>query len=923
MDIDYLLEVAWRDSGASIKSPVWQTPTAVHSKCGESAFYTATRTIDDILNKFWWHHTTENHWIIWDLGATYTVSKVRIYQWTSYFFGAALGLYVYVSDDPADWGASVWDGVLNAADWQESGTFNKSGRYVKIVSKSDYENQLLCEMDAEVLVLDPTQKSVIGPLFDPNDNLTDEIMSVEAMRGRDFDSAVGRWVPGQLNALLRNDDGKYSPNNAGSPLAGYLKTGRPVVLSGGLRESSLAAKFVAADARHLGHADHAYLSVGDIYWDMVVWIKTPDPATNGAILSKRISPNDPEYYLRITGNRFVFGVRNAADAATITVTANTFGDISANTWYCVHCYHDPIANAIGISVNAGAHDTAAIAGGILDGVGEFIVGGIYLGGILRLTGDVGPLAIWKPTGTNLTAAQLTWLYNGGYGRDFSELGVSETDGQYLIYDVAGNAILDPWWQMNEASGTRVESKALAVSLAESGGVVSSEAGLDTKIYRGLWAGIIDAITPSVPVAGGFHSVTLKCLGSLSALAVAKALNLPVAAHLTGTWIENILLAFCADQYLADWDAGQTITGLFYPANDAAVLELLRQVEDCEPGLLYELLTAQPSSQRYFIANAFLLGYTDRWHRLTSTRSLISQATFSDAPGGGLSITGLEQLDPLNGIYNSIQVTVMPPDTAGGLAVLWEGGAVQLAPGEKGFFTAIYPTDATGGAAAAYVNPWTTPVVGTDVNTSGHKWDAYLEVVVADVVKSANQMRFSVQNIHTYKAIWVSAPVQARGIPWAKATLALYSAQDATSIAAYGLRAYPLPPKWLPDYVGAVNFCNYIISRYCLPHNRLRMTFVASRDAASMHQALTGLIGDRITLDADGLSGLGIHEDFYIESINHAIDMGKTRHIMTYELVSCSGEGAYAVLDNPAIGWGGSPLEYDPAHPTYPTSRAEY
>ncbi|GAF74047.1 unnamed protein product, partial [marine sediment metagenome] len=108
-----------------------------------------------------------------------------------------------------------------------------------------------------------------GYLFDPDDNLTGEVMSIEAFRGRDVSFAPDRWEPGQLRAILRNDDGKYSPNNAGSPLFGYLKAKRPIVLSAGLRESSLAAKFVAGDTHYLSSADNAALSVGDIYWDAV------------------------------------------------------------------------------------------------------------------------------------------------------------------------------------------------------------------------------------------------------------------------------------------------------------------------------------------------------------------------------------------------------------------------------------------------------------------------------------------------------------------------------------------------------------------------------------------------------------------------------------------------------------------------------
>jgi hypothetical protein len=756
-------------------------------------------------------------------------------------------------------------------------------------------------------------------LFDPYDNVTGDVMTVECLRGRDFYSAVGRWVPGQLSALLRNDSGLYS---GGGPLAPYLKAGRPVVLSGGLRESSLAAKFVAADTRYLMHADAAVLSVGDIYWDMVVWVYVTTPANNQGIVFKGVdlvTGGDFEYCIYVFASRFRFAVRDVAHTTTTTLIASTFGDIPAGTLCMVHVYHDPVLNQIGISVNAGAHDTSGTAGGVRDNTGDFQVGRQVQNGTPRwLDGDVGPVAIWKPTGTNLTAAQLTWLYNTGYGRDFSEVGIDGTDGAYLVYDAAGNLIMMPWWQLDEVSGSRAAKWQTGYPLAESGGTISSEAGLDTKVYRGLWAGVIDSIQPSAPQAGALHVSTLKGIGPLAQLTAAKTLNLPMTSELTGFWIRDILFAYMTSVYFLtlDWDDGQTLTGTFYPDNAATGLELIRQMEDTEPGLLYEFLTTNVDSSRDFHTDGFLFGLTDRWHRLTSERSLVSQATFSDDPGVGISVISAEQKEPLSGIYNQIQVTVKAPDTAGALAVLWTAGigtSLAMAARSTLRLTAKYPTAVGGGDAASYVDPWTTPVLGTDITTT--PVGDVSQLTVSDVVKSANEMSFTITNASYKKLLYINL-IRARGIPWTKATETLISAGDAASIATYGLRAYPLPPLWLPDIEAAQNFCDYIVSRYKDPHTRLAVAFVASKSTAQMHQALTGMVGDRVTFDLDGLSGLGINEDFYIEAIHHAISNGKTLHIATYDLVSCSGEGAYLVLDY-------SPLEYAAAHPTYPTSRLEY
>src|SRR4030065_563039 len=92
----------------------WITPVAIYDKCGEYFAQLAEYTIDElVLESEWAHYVTEYHWIVFDLGLTREVRGIRIYQGATSLWGRALGLYVYVSDDPADWGAAVWGGTLN------------------------------------------------------------------------------------------------------------------------------------------------------------------------------------------------------------------------------------------------------------------------------------------------------------------------------------------------------------------------------------------------------------------------------------------------------------------------------------------------------------------------------------------------------------------------------------------------------------------------------------------------------------------------------------------------------------------------------------------------------------------------------------------------------------------------------------------
>lgn len=129
----------------------WTTPDAIHSKCGEDVGQEAILAIDKNTETYWRHNAECYHWIIMDMKETKKITKIRLYQdviSSSYRFGLSYGLRVYVSDNPADFGDAVWEGILNAGGWQESEAFNKNGRYIKLVSKFPSPLQRMYEFDA-------------------------------------------------------------------------------------------------------------------------------------------------------------------------------------------------------------------------------------------------------------------------------------------------------------------------------------------------------------------------------------------------------------------------------------------------------------------------------------------------------------------------------------------------------------------------------------------------------------------------------------------------------------------------------------------------------------------------------------------------------------------------------------------------------
>jgi len=133
----------------------WQTPNSIHSYCGGNP----VNTIDDVLSTDWQQNVQERHWVVYNLGQSYVVKKVRVYCGTTRIDDVD----VYVSDDPQNFGSKLvelWDPV-NSTNWSESPSFYKQGRYVKIeFGTTHFQDKLVAgtfyEFDAYV------QKSAAG-----------------------------------------------------------------------------------------------------------------------------------------------------------------------------------------------------------------------------------------------------------------------------------------------------------------------------------------------------------------------------------------------------------------------------------------------------------------------------------------------------------------------------------------------------------------------------------------------------------------------------------------------------------------------------------------------------------------------------------------------------------------------------------------
>ena len=186
---------------------------------------------------------------------------------------------------------------------------------------------------------------------------------------------------------------------------------------------SNAADFTAANTEYLSIADNSDLSSGDVDMTLACWVNADSLASNPSIFGKWVGPAKKEYYLRYTTdaglNRYDW-YWSTDCLATANVAANTLGLPSTGTWYYLIAWHDSVSDTISIMVNDGAADSTAAAGGC-DQDHSFQMAA--LDGLANWDGQIDICAVWKRT---LTAAEKTWLYNSGNGRQYSDIGIDAT-----------------------------------------------------------------------------------------------------------------------------------------------------------------------------------------------------------------------------------------------------------------------------------------------------------------------------------------------------------------------------------------------------------------------------------------------------------------------------------------------------------------
>lgn len=209
----------------------------------------------------------------------------------------------------------------------------------------------------------------------------------------------------------------------------------------------LASEFVRANNEYLSIADNAAVSAGETAYTVAFWARSADVSQTQLFVSKDSTgaPNR-EFFIYTSSSKFTFSASEDGGTPFTTVVANNKGALSNDTWYFVIAWYDQDNQTLNISVDNGVEDEENfVATGIHDGGAAFEVGTRSgTGAGVAVDGRMAGLGIWKKV---LTNAEEIALYNAGNGLSYAGF----TDA--LKTDLAA------YWNLNEASGTRVDSHA--------------------------------------------------------------------------------------------------------------------------------------------------------------------------------------------------------------------------------------------------------------------------------------------------------------------------------------------------------------------------------------------------------------------------------------------------------------------------------
>lgn len=171
-----------------------------------------------------------------------------------------------------------------------------------------------------------------------------------------------------------------------------------------------AASFDSANSEYLSSA--TFPDCSDRDFSIIGWVRIVDTSLTQRIFSNFGGAGSRSLYLRNVGGALQVLISSDGTAST----SRGLGSSVDNTWHFVYFYHDSVNDEIGGSVDDGSVLSSAYSGGCYGSGSPWYVGGESTS--QNLTGDVDELVWYDQV---LSAADVTYLYNGGAGRAYADV----------------------------------------------------------------------------------------------------------------------------------------------------------------------------------------------------------------------------------------------------------------------------------------------------------------------------------------------------------------------------------------------------------------------------------------------------------------------------------------------------------------------
>jgi hypothetical protein len=280
--------------------------------------------------------------------------------------------------------------------------------------------------------------------------------------------------------------------------------------------------------------------------------------------------------------------------------------------------------------------------------------------------------------------------------------------------------------------------------------------------------------------------------------------------------------------------------------------------------------AESEHGRFFIDSAGVPTFYNRHHTLLNATPA---AVFAD---------NMEGLDYQYGaeVINRVQVRVVPRSVGTAGSVLWQlGTPLRVDPGQIRQIVARYRDTLQQPIGAFTV---IAPKSGDDYSANNEPDGTGTDRTEQAIVNLVGQDTASAATLefhnNTTRTFYILVGMQLRGTPLNRSDPVTIEQSDSTSITFYGLgtRFFDLPA--LTSAEAAEQFARYELVRRKDPQGVVRSIQVSS--ATLLTQVLSRTLFDRITVQDAQTNHTG---DYFIVAEEHTVDLGSTRHRVTWLL----------------------------------------